>query len=169
MTALNFAAPTNVSYYVSADAIAPSDSKLFVRTALYEPVDEQAVSKRTPAVISLHGPKERIKVRFRLLRRLPANHDNEGASAPNVKTFDAAIAFIDRMRSHPEFFATLDDDGSAVIEFESSNFFGDITFAEDGSVECYVRPITSPSALIEGDLDSSDIKSFLENSFGVIV
>src|SRR6266478_747821 len=96
-----------------------------------------------PSPISaLHNGREHIKARFRLLRRLPANHDNEGAEAPNPKSVDTAIAFIDSIKEpFPSCLATLDDDGSAVIEFQgkSKGFFADLTFRNDGNIECYQR------------------------------
>src|SRR5713101_4261771 len=63
-----------------------------------------------PSVVRLHDNRERVKARFRLLRRLRADHDNEGASAPSPESIDRAIAFVHQMRTFPPFFATLDDD-----------------------------------------------------------
>ncbi|MCA1542248.1 hypothetical protein I6F18_20020 [Bradyrhizobium sp. NBAIM32] len=126
-------------------------------------------SALSPSVIPIHSPKERIKARFRLLKRLGPNHDGEGAQAPNARTVDRAIAFIDRMTQHKDGFATLDDDGSAVIEFEDrqSGFFGDITFLADGTVECYRRQVGLPSRTFIGSLDAADTRDFLENELHI--
>ncbi|MGI8525857.1 MAG: hypothetical protein ACR2K5_06680 [Pseudolabrys sp.] len=165
MMALSYQVPTSAPYLVWGDqvVIVPSDPSPHLQPVAYE----QDLRPETASVVPLHDRKERMKARFRLLRRLPENHDNEGAARPNVKTVDAAIAFIDRMRSYPEFFVTLDDDGSAVIEFRRPNLFGDITFFEDGHVECYARPSQGASSLTEGDLNSGNMKAFLEHHFHV--
>jgi len=124
-----------------------------------------------PSVVPLHRNRDRVKARFRLLRRLSANHDNEGASAPCHESIDAAIAFIDHMATFPPFSATLDDDGSAVIEFEdrSIGFFADLTFHSDGRVECYKREPGKPSEYFEGELESADARDFLENHMHVVL
>jgi hypothetical protein len=121
------------------------------------------------SVFLIHGLKERVKARFRLLKRLGLNHDGEGASAPIPKTVDAAIAFVDRMTKYKQFFATLDDDGSAVIEFEdkAAGFFADITFLPDGRIECYRRKTGLPSRTFVGDLSAADARDFLENELGI--
>jgi hypothetical protein len=121
------------------------------------------------SVLQIHGIKERVKGRFRLLRRLKANHDNEGAAAANPKTVDMAIAFIDAMTRYREFFATLDDDCSAVIEFEDRGigFFADITFKSDGTIECYRRSQNQPSLTFSGALDSEVTRQFLETELHI--
>jgi hypothetical protein len=122
-----------------------------------------------PSVVPIHGLKERVKARFRLLKRLGPNHDGEGAEAPNAKTVDAAIAFVDRLTKYKQFFATLDDDGSAVIEFEdrAAGFFADITFLPDGRVECYRRVTGKPSRTFVGDLGAADTLNFLEDELQI--
>jgi len=123
-----------------------------------------------PPVITLHDGRERIKVRFRMLRRLRANHDNEGASAPNSKSIDIAIAFVDQiLEPFPLCIATLDDDGSAVIEFEerSRGFFADLTFHADGMIECYRKQSGVPSELFEGNLKSPEARHFLKQFIDV--
>jgi len=119
--------------------------------------------------VPMHGERERTKVRFRMLRRLGPNHDNEGAAAANHASVDAAIAFMDRMAMHPLCLATLNDDGDAVIEFRKreDDLFGDITFHSGGMVQCYSRHGTAPSKLVEGALGSREITNFLQEHLGV--
>jgi hypothetical protein len=136
-----------------------------------------APSKQTkkitvPSVVYATRDQDRVKARFRLLRRLPANHDNEGAEAAQPESVDAAIAFIDRMGNYPApFYATLDDDGSAVIEFEdrATGFFADMTFRGKGNVICYVRRANRPSQLVEGRLNSRTIREFLASEMDMIL
>ncbi len=106
-----------------------------------------------------------------MLRQLRTNHDGEGAAAPNVKSIDAAIAFIDRLGNAPAFNATLDDDGSAVIEFEdrSTGFFADITFRSPNYVELYKRQAGQESVYFEGELGTSEAREFLESKIGLMV
>jgi hypothetical protein len=125
----------------------------------------------TPSpVVSLHGIKERVKARFRLLRRLQDDHDNEGARAANKATVDAAIAFVDGLSHYPQFFATLDDDGSAVIEFEdkSTGFFADLTFRENNVVECYRRVAGIPSVSFGGLLSDDEVRERLSTELRII-
>jgi hypothetical protein len=128
-----------------------------------------AIGLTRSTVVPIHGLKDRVKVRFRLLKRLGPNHDGEGAQAPNAKTVDAAIAFIDRMTKYKPFFATVDDDGSAVIEFEDRAvaFFADITFLSDGRIECYRRVAGKHSLTFTGDLNASDTLDFLESELQI--
>jgi len=123
------------------------------------------------SIVPIHDNRERVKARFRLLRRLPRNHDNEGASAPSRESVDRAIAFIDQMRTFPTFFATLADDGAAVIEFEdrSRGFFADITFGPNDCIECYRRQAGRTSEYFEGNLDSAEARDFLETFVGVLL
>jgi len=111
-----------------------------------------------------------VKARFRLLRRLRANHDNEGAAAPSPESIDRAIAFVDQMRTFLPFFATVDDDGSAVIEFEDRNrgFFADITFCAGDTIECYRREVGCPSEYFEGVLGSAAARDFLASQLGIL-
>jgi hypothetical protein len=149
-----------------------------------EPVDSPINAERAPtaattpavrptsaSIVTLHDNREHVKARFRLLRRLPANHDHEGAAAPSRESVDRAIAFVDRMRTFPPFFATLADDGAAVIEFEdrSRAFFADITFGLNGLVECYRRQAGRTSEYFEGSLDSAEAREFLESYVGVLL
>jgi hypothetical protein len=130
---------------------------------------EKATRQPTPYI---HDDRDRVKARFRLLRRLPADHDNEGAAAAQPESVDAAIAFIDWVRAYPaRFYATLDDDGSAVIEFEDrgTGFFADVTFRGKDEVVCYVRQPNSQSQLIEGQLSSRPIRHFLLSKMQVIL
>jgi hypothetical protein len=106
-----------------------------------------------------------------MLRRLPKNHDNEGAAAPIAKSVDTAIAFIDRIIRGPDFTATLDDDGSAVLEFENrqTGLFADITFLPDGRVELYKRERGQSSEFYEGELDGPEAREFMESRIGLVV
>jgi hypothetical protein len=131
----------------------------------------RAESATVPSAVYLHGDRDRVKARFRLLRRLPADHDNEGAAAAQHESVDAAIAFIDQMCDYPApFYATLDDDGSAVIEFEdrTTGFFADLTFRGKHAVVCYVRHPNSPSHLLEGQLNSRAVRDFLSTEMDVV-
>lgn len=123
------------------------------------------------SVVPIHGFKDQTKARLRMLRRLPGNHDGEGAAAANTASVDEAIAFLDAMQCSTPYFATLSDDGCAVIEFEvrSTGFFADITFRPNGVVECYWRMGGAVSELVEGRLDDSGIRSFLASKIGVTV
>jgi hypothetical protein len=129
----------------------------------------KAVSGRTqkvtdPSVVYIDRDRERVKARFRLLRRLPADHDNEGAAAAQQDSVDAAIAFIDQMRDYPApFYATLDDDGSAVIEFEDrvTGFFADVTFRGRRDVICYVRRMNRPLKILLGIVYCREIVVFM--------
>jgi hypothetical protein len=116
-----------------------------------------------PSVVALHGMKDRVKTRFRILRRLLDNHDREGACGANKASVDAAIAFIDSMTHYPPFFATLDDDGFAVIEFEdkATGFFADLTFKPNHVVECYRRTSGKASLSYAGSLKDEDIQQTL--------
>jgi hypothetical protein len=137
-------------------------------TATTAPID----GPKTPSIVlPLQGNRERAKARFRLLRRLPANHDNEGAAAPSHESVDRAIAFIDQMRKFPAFFPTLADDGAAVIEFEERDrgFFADITFVPNGRIECYRRETGKVSEYFEGNADAAEAREFLESYLGVLL
>jgi hypothetical protein len=121
-------------------------------------------------VVPLHSGREKIKSRLRLLRRLPGNHDAEGASTPDKKSVDIAIATVDEFKEPlPPCLATLDDDGSAVLEFEDriAGSFADVTFHADRTVECYRRQSGAPSEFFEGPLGSPEVQSFL-HSIGVM-
>lgn len=110
------------------------------------------------------SPAGRTKARFRFLRRLRKNHDGEGAAAADHESVDAAIAFLGSMQCSTPYFATLNDDGLAVIEFEvrDTRFFGDLTFHASNVVECYVRRPGSPSHILEQKLDSPEMREFLK-------
>lgn len=116
-----------------------------------------------PSVVCLRPAVDHAKARFRMLRRLVADHDSGGALAPDPSSVDAAIAFLDRLNNFDNLMATVSDSGSAVIEIHGpeSGYFGEITFLSDGKVECYRRRENYPSALIEGELESTEIKRFL--------
>jgi len=103
------------------------------------------------------------KTRFRMLRRLSANHDNEGALAPQQTTVDMAIAFLDKLNGIKNLLATLTDDGEAVIEVNEPErgFFGEFTFFSDGRIECYRRLRNESSITVEGTLDSDSIAKFV--------
>jgi hypothetical protein len=134
-------------------------------------VDSEPKRATQPSVTYIYGRRDRVKARLRMLRRLPSNHDNEGAASPNSKSIDTAIAFIDRIKGGPDFSATLDDDGSAVLEFENrqTGLFADITFLPDGRVELYKREPGQQSELYEGALDGPDARRFLETKIGLVV
>ena len=108
--------------------------------------------------LSIPGNRERTVARFRLLKWLDEDHDHRGASAAVASSVDAAIAFLNSIRSSPLAAATLDDDGFAVIELkdESRDFFADLTFYPDGHLECYVRQQGMRSRSFEGFLTSQD-------------
>jgi hypothetical protein len=136
------------------------------------PATAPTVNATMRSAVYIHDDRDRVKARFRLLRRLPADHDNEGAAAAQPDSVDAAIAFIDQMRDYPApFYATLDDDGSAVIEFENreTGFFADLTFRGNDAVVCYVRQPNRPSRIIEGQLNSRPIQNFLSSEMQVIL
>lgn len=135
-------------------------------------VDDRYLEKPHPARQNLtepdifpikSGTRARTKARLRMLRRLPVNHDNEGAAAPDFRSIDQALAFIDSASVSTQCLATLDDDGSAVIELKdrASGSFGDITFKTDGTVECYQSSPGSLSRMVSGELNSSEIRLFL--------
>src|SRR5437762_152143 len=50
-----------------------------------------------PSATYVHVRRDHVKARLRMLRRLPIDHDREGAAAPDSKSIDTAIAFIDRI------------------------------------------------------------------------
>jgi hypothetical protein len=153
----------------------------FVPTAIYElapfantrPTATGSAAYRhwltEPSISYVRGPRERVKARFRMLRRLPANHDGCGALAPNSDSIDAAISFIDHISGARSFTATLDDDGSAVIEFEErrAGYFADITFRADGQIEAYRREPYKPSEFFVGTLDAADTRRFLRTQMGL--
>jgi hypothetical protein len=124
-----------------------------------------------PSITYIHGRRDRVKARLRMLRHLPSNHDNEGAAAPNSRSIDTAIAFVDHIKGGPDFSATLDDDGSAVLEFENrqSGFFADITFLPNGRVELYKREPDQQSEFYESELDDPDARRFLETKIGLVI
>ena len=70
----------------------------------------------------------------------------------------------------PAYRATLDDDGSAVIEFEdrSKGFFADLMFRADGIVECYRRETGAPSEFFEGALGSLEAQDFIKRNIHVV-
>jgi hypothetical protein len=165
-----------------------SAGKLFSATALYElpslsPVENSSMARligepffepepvTRPSVTYIHSRSDRVKARFRMLRRLLTDHDREGAAAPNFKSIDTAIAFIDRIEKAPDFNATLDDDGSAVIELENraTGFFADITFRAGGRVEFYKREPGQESEFFEGELETPEARQFLISKIGLVV
>lgn len=111
---------------------------------------------------------DRTKARLRMLRRLPVNHDGEGAAAANERSVDAAIFFLDgfAFALHPS--TTIDDDGNAVLEFRDRDkgFFGDITFKDSGQVEIYFRPQKAPSEMLSGRVHEAEILDFLATKLG---
>ena len=119
-------------------------------------------------VVSLHEPRERAKARLRRLRRLQANHDGQGASAPLPLSVDLAIAFVSRLSPRQRCYPTLDDDGSAVIEFDDSDTlqFADIKFFGNGTVECYASVPGEASEMCLGTLEDETIRNFLQKHLG---
>lgn len=113
----------------------------------------------------------RLTARLRMLKRLPENHDGEGALAPLPRSVDEALAFLPQIDTTMTYSVTLNDEGLAVFEFEddAEGRFSDITFHgnDDRTVECYCRVPGAPSALFEGPLESQDIKKFLHEA-GII-
>jgi hypothetical protein len=122
------------------------------------------------SVVHLHDRKGQTRARFRLLRRLPDNHDGEGAAAAYPASVDRAMAFLDAMTSSVSYFATLSDEGLAVIEFEDRErgLFADITFRLDGTFECFRRlPGTVPELVVDQP-ESNQVRSFLRDEVGVV-
>ncbi len=119
---------------------------------------------------SVHNRADRTKARFRLLRRLQRNHDGEGAAAADQESVDAAIAFLGTMQCSKPYFATLNDEGYAVIEFEDrdTGFFGDLTFQPGGIVQGYVHQPGESSLLLVQALGSSEMKEFLATHLDVV-
>jgi hypothetical protein len=132
----------------------------------WDPSVGRLATARAPATVAsvaqIHDRRDHTRARFRLLRRLQKNHDGEGAAAANATSVDAAIAFLNTMSCAVPYFATLNDDGLAVIEFEdrSTGIFADMTFREDRVVECYKRQPGVPSRLDEWALDSPKLLDF---------
>lgn len=113
--------------------------------------------------------RDALIARFRLLRRLPDNHDNEGASAANRASVDAAIALVYKMSTSTPCSATLNDDGHAVIEFEDrmAGLYAEVTFLPSGRVEIYCRRRGRESVLFEDKLDSDKVRQFLADEVDV--
>lgn len=153
----------------------PAQHQSYSRSLIDEQVGDSRRSRSAPVtepsrIAPLHTGRERIKGRFRLLRRLPENHDNDGAKAANRKSVDKAIAFIDSIKEpFPSCFATLDDDGSAVIEFEDNTkgVFADLTFRNE-VIECYWNKDGAISKFFEGTFDSPEAHEFIETYMGVV-
>ena len=139
-----------------------------IREAGSEPEPEPATR---PSVTPFHGRHDRVKARLRMLRRLPTDHDREGAAAPDLKSINSAIAFINRIARAPDFNATLDDDGSAVIEFENraTGFFADVTFRANGRVKFYRRKPGDKSEFLEGELETSEARQFWKSKIGLVI
>ncbi|MBU2533293.1 MAG: hypothetical protein KKB37_11170 [Alphaproteobacteria bacterium] len=110
----------------------------------------------------------RLLGRLRSLRYLPAGRNGQAAPA-NKKSVDLAIQFVSRAEMPVRPIATLDDDGTAVIEIESEDmqFFADIAFLPDGSLEIYRRKTGEPSQTVEGPLTDDQIESFLRKHLGI--
>lgn len=93
--------------------------------------------------------------------------DGEGAAAPIVDSIREASSFLKRLEPwHPRPVATLNDEGYAVIEFyddHSNEFWGSITFLDDGCVYVY----TSKTASLEGDLNAAEIHQLLSNGLQI--
>ena len=160
------AAPT----YIPVD-FGFSPTELLTAQAPFEQPIAVLHAPTAPSVVPLHDGRDRVKARFRLLRRLHANHDNESAAAPDRSTIDRALAFLDNISSFEgQCFATLNDAGEAVIEFEDrqNGYFADITFRVTGDVECYRRSPARPSAFHEGPPDSVETRRFLAREAGIL-
>jgi hypothetical protein len=116
------------------------------------------------------GARDRLIARFRLLRHLPNNHDNEGASVPNLGSVDAAIAFISSVTTSTPASASLNDAGAAVIEFEdrSTGLFADVTFLPSGRVEVYRRKPGVDSVRFEDELSAKRTREFLAQEVDVV-
>lgn len=141
----------------------PSAQSFLLREEKKESFDLTA-----PRVVPFGGPRERTKARLRMLRRLPNNHDNEGAAAADPRSVDRALAFVDTLSTKANMLATLDDDGSAVIEFNDpvAGSYGDITFRGE-LVECYSARNGLPSEMISDALESPIVRAFLSEKMGV--
>lgn len=118
-----------------------------------------------------HVGHSRLATRLRMLKRLSANHDREGASAPIGQSVDAALAFLPQIVFSSTIGATLNDDGWAVFEFEDrqTGFFADLAFhGEDPAmIDVYRRVRGQPSADISGELNDPGVKAFLKDT-GII-
>ena len=127
--------------YKQIATLSPDESKFFYFGA--RKLIDAIQSPRSPGEGGelAQTARERAKARFRMLKHLPENHDGEGASAPIASSVDDAIAFVDDVVGAPRMLPTLDDDGSAVIEFEdkSMGVFCDITFLPDHVVEVFCK------------------------------
>jgi hypothetical protein len=148
----------------------PSFSASATGSAVYPYRDSATRPATVASFVSMHNRADRTKARFRLLRRLQRNHDGEGAAAADQESVDAAIAFLGSMRCSKPYFATLNDEGFAVIEFEDrlTGFFGDLTFQPGGVVQCYARQPGAPSQFLEQALDSPQMRDFLDTHIGVV-
>jgi hypothetical protein len=112
-------------------------------------------------------PKARARARLRMLRRLPKNHDGEGASSPDSRSVDAAIAFLDRLPSNLTMVPTLSSEGDAVIEFSDDHGLrADIAFCARGErLECYWKEPGQPSLFAEGSLSAPAVRALLRGRF----
>lgn len=93
--------------------------------------------------------------------------DGEGAAAPIASSIKDASNFLKRLEPwHPRPVATLNDEGYAVLEFYddgSNDFWGSITFLEDGQVYAYA----SGDGSIEGHVNDREVLRLLSNGLQI--
>lgn len=120
-------------------------------------------------IVPLHGQREKTVARLRRLKRLPADHDNEGAAAPDEGSVDQAIAFVSSATSDLLYHATVSDDGLAVLEFEDRAMrrFASMTFHADGQVDFYRSFGPSAPTITSDLLRSNEMRTALRNFLGV--
>lgn len=188
---LSYEVPTNAGGYVGVPTSIEEGDEASVRLANVIPVNfrrksvssqptftrdttssEWAWGERAARVSQVSdSTKAHLIARLRMLKRLPANHDNEGAAAPVGSSVDAALAYLPKFHADVPYGVTLDDDGLAVIEFSDSTAgkFVAVTFGpdEDSFAECYWRQEGRRSRLERVSRTEEAISAFLEAS-GVI-
>ncbi|MBW6522531.1 hypothetical protein KZ810_03390 [Sphingomonas sp. RHCKR47] len=134
------------------------------------PINVKQETHKSAEVDRARAQTARLTARLRMLKRLPYNHDGEGAAAPIPRSVDAALAFLPNIKTAMAYGVTLDDDGNAVVEFEdrATGSFADITFCADAhSVECYRRSVGRPSTAMCGVINSKEVLDFLREA-GII-
>lgn len=134
-----------------------------------QPISRSQLTNPAEIVVPLvPTSRGRARSRLRMLRRLPTNHDGEGAQAPDANSVDSAIAFLDRLPAE-EFLLvpTLSADGEAVIEFRTPlGVHADITFCDRGQrLACYWKSPGQPSLFAEGPPSQVDVRKMLRDCF----
>lgn len=105
--------------------------------------------------------------RLAVLATYEDDWDGEGAAAPVASTVKEAANFLKRLEPwHPRPVATLSDEGCAVIEFyddDRQDFWGSITFLEDGRVDIYA----SGKSSLEGFLSDPKVLRLLSDGLQI--